>query len=77
MHLVYDSQHYHVIEYSDIGGYEVSNKAAHVCAYFHGPAAAAFRDNFDRVIADDPSVDSVDEYLCGFDGLMTLPIVLH
>lgn len=77
MHLVYDSPHYHVIEYPDIGGYEVTNKSAHVCAYFQGPAAAAFRDNFAQVIADDPSADSVDEYLCGFDELMTLPIVVH
>jgi len=77
MHIVYDSQNYHVIEYSGIGGYEVTNKSEHVCAYFHGQAAAAFRDDFARVIAANPSIDSVDEYLGGFDSLMTLPIVLH
>jgi len=42
-----------------------------------GAAAAAFRDNFAKVIAENPSIDSVDEYLGGFDSLMTLPIVLH
>jgi hypothetical protein len=77
MHIVYDSQNYHVIEYSGIGGYEVTNKSEHVCAYFHGQAAAAFRDNFAKVIAANPSIDSVDEYLGGFDSLMTLPIFLH
>ncbi len=77
MHIVYDSQNYHVIEYSGIGGYEVTNKSEHVCAYFHGQAAAAFRDNFAKVIAENPSIDSVDEYLGKFDSLMTLPIVLH
>jgi hypothetical protein len=77
MHIVYDSQNYHVIEYSGIGGYEVTNKSEHVCAYFHGQAAAAFRDDFAKVIAANPSIDSVDEYLGGFDSLMTLPIVLH
>jgi len=77
MQIVYDSQHYHVIEYTGIGGYELTNKSEHVCAYFHGSAAAAFRDNFAKVIAENPSIDSVDEYLGGFDSLMTLPIVLH
>jgi len=77
MQIVYDSQHYHVIEYTGIGGYELTNKSEHLCAYFHGPAAAAFRDNFAKVIAENPSIDSVDEYLGGFDSLMTLPIVLH
>ena len=77
MHLVYESQHYHVIEYSDIDGYEVTNKSAQVSAYFQGPAAAAFRDDFSKVLAEDPSSENVDEYLGEFDSLMTLPIVVH
>jgi hypothetical protein len=77
MQIVYDSQNYHVIEYSGIDGFEVTNKSAHACAYFHGPVAVAFRDNFARFIAENPSVDSVDEFLGGFDSLMNLPTVLH
>lgn len=77
MQIVYDSQNYHVIEYSGIGGFEVTNKSAHVCAYFHGPVAVAFRDTFAKVIAANPSIDSVDEFLGGFDALMTLPTILH
>ena len=42
MHIVYDSQNYHVIEYSGIGGYEVTNKSEHVCAYFHGGVPRQF-----------------------------------
>lgn len=77
MHIVYDSQHYHVIEYAGIGGYELANKSERVCTYFHGPAAEAFRDSLAKAIAENPSSDSIDEYLGGFDALMTLPIVLH
>jgi hypothetical protein len=77
MQIVYDSQNYHVIEYAGIGGFELANKTERVCAYFHGPAAAAFRDSLAKVIAENPSMDSIDEYLGGFDSLMTLPIVLH
>ncbi len=46
MQIVYDSQNYHVIEYSGIDGFEVTNKSAQSCAYFHVPVAVAFRDNF-------------------------------
>ena len=77
MQIIYDSQNYYVIEYSGIDGFEVTNKAAHACAYFHGPVAAAFRVNFAKVIATDPSLDTIDEFLGGFDSLMTLPTVLH
>lgn len=77
MQIVYESQNYHVIEYSGIDGFEVTNKSAHACAYFHGPVAVAFRDNFAKVIAANPSIDSVDEFLGGFDALMTLPTILH
>jgi hypothetical protein len=42
MQIVYDSQHYHVIEYTGIGGYELTNKSEHVCAYFHGPRPPRF-----------------------------------
>lgn len=77
MQLVYESQHYHVIEYSGIGGYEVTDKLARVCAYLDGPAAELFRDDFSKVLAENPSDDAVDEYLEGLDSLMTLPIVFH
>jgi len=77
MQTVYDSQNYHVIEYAGIDGFEVTNKAAHAFAYFHGPMATAFRDNLAKVIAEDPSVDSVDEFLGGLDSLMVVPAVLH
>ena len=43
----------------------------------HGPVDVAFRDNFAKVIAANPSIDSIDEFLGGFDSLMTLPTVLH
>jgi len=77
MQLLYQSQHYHVIEYSDVDGYEVMNKSAKVCAYFQGPAAAAFREDFSKVLSEDPSAANVDEYLGEFDSLMTMPIVVH
>jgi hypothetical protein len=77
MQTVYDSQNYHVIEYAGIDGFEVTNKAAQAFAYFHGEMAAAFRDNLAKVIAEDPSIDSVDEFLGGLDSLMVVPAVLH
>ena len=77
MQIVYDSQNYHVIEYSGIDGFEITNKSAHACTYFHGPAAIAFRDSLAKFVAENPSVDSVDEFLGAFDSLMNLHTVLH
>jgi hypothetical protein len=77
MQIVHDSNRYHVIEYCGIDGFEVTNKSAHVYGYFHGPVVIAVRNNFAKVIVDNPSIDSVDEVLGGLSALMTLPTVLH
>jgi len=77
MQIVYDSKQYCVVEYSGVDGFEVTNKAAHMGTYFHGPAAVDFRDNLARAIAEDPTTRSVDQFLESFDAIMTLPTVLH
>ncbi|HVY05274.1 MAG TPA: DUF3567 family protein [Burkholderiales bacterium] len=77
MQIVYDSKKYCVIEYSGLDGFEVTSKSAHAGTYFHGAAAVDFRDSLAKAISTDPTTAAVDEFLGGFDGLMTLPAVLH
>jgi hypothetical protein len=77
MQIVYSSQNYHVIEYPESAGFELINKSAHAGTYLHGQFAAVFRDGFAKAVAEDPSVESVDEFLGGFDDLMILPTTLH
>jgi hypothetical protein len=77
MQIVYSSQHYQVVQYAGIEGYEVINKPAGVGTYLQGEVAAAFRQSLAKVVAEDPSVDSIDDFLGGFDALMNQPAVMH
>ena len=39
--------------------------------------APAYRENLEKVLADDATMDSIDEFLGGFDALMNQPTVVH
>jgi hypothetical protein len=77
MQVVYSSQHYHVVSYPDVEGYELVNKPAGAGAYIHGTVASAFRENLEKVLAEDATVESIDEFLGGFDALMNQPTSIH
>ena len=77
MQIVYNSQNYHVVEYDGTVGYELINKPAGVGIFLSGDVAVAFRDNFARVVAEDSSADSIDDFLGGFDALMNQPAVMR
>lgn len=77
MQIVYSSPHYHVVSYPDAEGYELVNKPAGFGTYIHGEVATAFRANLEKVLADDATMDSIDEFLGGFDALMNQPTVMH
>lgn len=76
MHVVYSSAHYHVVEFPG-QGFELINKMTSVGTYLHGDAGSKFRDYLAEVIADDASVESVDDFLGNFDVLMHQPTVYH
>ena len=77
MNIVYNSNHYHVVEYPGVGGYELIDKKLGVGGYLHGEVAQVFGDSLAQAIADDPTDDSVDEFLGNFDFLMTQPVRFH
>jgi hypothetical protein len=77
MNIVYNSQHYHVVEYPGRNGFELIDKAAGLAGYLEGHAGEAFRDSLSRLIEQDPTIDSVDEFLDGFNALMTQPVRFH
>ena len=77
MQIVYSSRNYHVVSYPDAAGYELVNKPAALGTYIHGEVASAFRENLERALAEDATVDSIDEFLGGFDALMNQPAVMH
>ena len=78
MHLVYASSQYQVVEYpGDRGGFEVIDRSRGRGIYLQGALAERFRESLGSVFADEPSEESVDEFLDNYDLLMSQPAVLH
>ncbi len=76
MNVVYSSAQYHVVEFPG-QGFELINKVTSVGTYLHGAAGMKFRDYLAEVIADDASIESVDDFLGNFDALMNQPAIYH
>lgn len=81
MQMIYNSPNYCVVEFKDVegdlGGFEIMDKTARREIYIGGALASQFRENVSELIAAEPSVEEVDEYLSQFGGLMQQPMTLH
>ncbi len=81
MNMIYNSPNYCVVEFRDpegqSGGYEIMDKAARRELYIDGPMAQRFRENVQQLIATEPTIEEVDDFLSRFDGLMQQPLTLH
>jgi len=87
MNMIYNSDHYCVVEFSDFGvdgrhasgGYEIVDKNLRREIFLGGVDAEQFRATVQKMIEadDEPSPDDFDEFLGGYVGLMTQPVILH
>jgi hypothetical protein len=82
MNMIYNSSNYCVVEFGvaaapDMGGFEIMDKNAKREIYLAGALAEGFRRGVAELIAQQPSVEEVDEFLSQFDPLMTQPMILH
>lgn len=77
MNIVYDSEHYYVVEYPGEHGYELVDKQSGRGTFLQGESADKFRDSMQSVIAQSPSIESVDEFLSHFDPMLNQPLVYH
>jgi len=85
MQMIYNSPNYCVVEFPpqdghvlmESGGYEIVDKNARREIFIDGIMAARFREDVQKLIADELSLDEVDEFLGQFDSLMQHPVVLH
>ena len=77
MNVLYNSEHYYVIEYPGEHGYEVVNKQSGRGTFLQGESADRFRDSMHSVIARNPTNESMDEFLSGLDSMLHQPIVYH
>lgn len=77
MNLIYNSDNYYVVEYPGNHGYELVDKHAARATYMRGDAADRFLASMKDVIAEDASVEHVDEFLEHLDVVFNLPLVFH
>ena len=87
MQLIYNSPHYCVLEFSDfeaprsdrasVGGFEIMDKTLKREIFLSGADAAQFRASVRALAEKQPSPDDIDEFLGGYTGLMTTPLVAH
>ncbi len=85
MNLIYNSEHYSVVEFGaeagleamQFGGYEILDKPAKREIFIAGPLAEAFRQHVRELIASEPTMEEIDEFLGGYGSLMAQPVILH
>ena len=77
MNVIYNSDNYYVVEYPAQHGYELVDKHAARGTFLHGEAADRFLESMKNAIAEDASAEHVDDFLDGFDMLLTQPVVFH
>ena len=81
MHMIYNSPNYCVVEFKDaqgvFGGFEIMDKLSRKEIFLGGALASHFRDDVSQLIANEPTIEEVDDFLSRFDGLMQNPLSLH
>lgn len=85
MNLIYNSDQYSVVEFSiDIdqaalrsGGYEIMDKPGKREIFIGGDLATTFRKHVEDLIASQPSVEEIDDFLGNYDVLMNQPVIFH
>lgn len=83
MNMIYNSANYCIVEFSGehperiVRGFEIMDKAAKREIFIAGLMADKFREDVSMLIAGEPSIEEVDHFLSGFEGLMHQPLLLH
>jgi hypothetical protein len=85
MQMIYNSPNYCVVEFKDYaenipdheGGFEIVDKASRREIFIQGALAQRFRNNVEELIASEPSLEEVDDFLSSFEGIMQQPVLLH
>jgi len=91
MNLIYNSDLYCVVEFAlgnatavegeaetrAIDGYEIMDKLGRREIYINGDMAEKFRRQVDALIASQPTMDDIDEFLGRFKPIMAQTVALH
>lgn len=85
MNLIYNSDNFSVVEYGAdadhealrFGGFEITDKTVKRDWFIGGPSALNFRNDVTELIAGEPSMEEVDDFLGQYHGLVTQNVYLH
>ena len=85
MNLIYNSEQYSVVEFGAdgnfealrFGGYEIVDKGGKRETFIAGVLAQHFRRDVSELIASEPSMEEIDEFLGSYDSLMSQPVLLQ
>jgi len=75
MQVIYNSDNYYVVEYSDQHAYELVDKRSARGTFFQGDGAARFMQFMRIVVGEDASIEHVDDFLDSFDTLLDRRVV--
>ena len=85
MNLIYNSEQYSVVEFGAdddnealrFGGDEITDKAVKREFFMGGMQAVSFRKDVSDLIASDPSLEEVDDFLGQYDSYMQQIVTVH
>jgi hypothetical protein len=77
MNVIYNSEHYYVVEYPAQHGYELVDKKTQRGTFLQGDVADRFAQSMQNAVNEDASIEHVDEFLGSFDVLMNLRLIVH
>ena len=77
MNVIYNSENYYVVQYLGQHMYELVDKRSARGAFFQDEVAARFMSSMRTAVAEEPSVEHIDEFLGGYGELATVPVVQH
>jgi hypothetical protein len=85
MNLIYNSDQYSVVEFGiddrqealRSGGYEIMDKPGQREIFIGGSLAENFREKVKLLIASEPSVEEIDEFLGKYDAVMSNRVLYH
>ena len=75
MQVIYNSDNYYVVEYSDQRAYELVDKRSARGTFFQGDGATKFMQFMRIVVGEDASIEHIDDFLGSFDTLLDRRVV--
>ncbi|MGW8183057.1 MAG: BTH_I0359 family protein [Burkholderiales bacterium] len=77
MNIIYSSDNYYVVEYPAQQGFELVDKRTQRATFFQGDVAQRFAQSMQEAVANEATVEHVDEFLGAFGVLLDFPVVYH